>query len=40
MDAIFYALSRNEAKARTAGRDAYMAKPYSPLLANIRECTL
>jgi two-component system, cell cycle response regulator DivK len=34
-----YALSGDETKARTAGCDAYMAKPYSPrlLLAKIRE---
>ena len=34
-----YALSGDEAKARAAGCDAYMAKPYSPkaLLAKIRE---
>ena len=34
-----YALSGDEAKARAAGCDAYVAKPYSPrqLLAKIRE---
>ena len=34
-----YALSGDEARARAAGCDAYMAKPYSPraLLAKIRE---
>ena len=34
-----YALSGDEAKARAAGCDAYLAKPYSPrhLLAKIRE---
>jgi two-component system, cell cycle response regulator DivK len=34
-----YALSGDEAKARTAGCDAYVSKPYSPrqLLAKIRE---
>jgi two-component system, cell cycle response regulator DivK len=34
-----YALSGDEAKARAAGCDAYMAKPFSPraLLAKIRE---
>jgi two-component system, cell cycle response regulator DivK len=34
-----YALSGDEAKAREAGCDAYVAKPYSPrqLLAKIRE---
>jgi two-component system, cell cycle response regulator DivK len=34
-----YALSDDEAKARAAGCDAYVAKPYSPrhLLAKIRE---
>jgi two-component system cell cycle response regulator DivK len=34
-----YALSGDEAKARAAGCDAYMAKPYSPkaLLAKVRE---
>jgi len=34
-----YALSGDEKKARAAGCDAYMAKPYSPkaLLAKIRE---
>jgi two-component system cell cycle response regulator DivK len=35
-----YALSGDEDKARAAGCDAYVAKPYSPraLLAMIREC--
>jgi two-component system cell cycle response regulator DivK len=34
-----YALSGDEAKARTAGCDAYVTKPYSPrqLLAKIKE---
>ena len=34
-----YALSGDEEKARAAGCDAYVAKPYSPraLLAKIRE---
>jgi two-component system, cell cycle response regulator DivK len=34
-----YALSGDEEKARTAGCDAYVAKPYSPrqLLARIRD---
>jgi two-component system cell cycle response regulator DivK len=34
-----YALSGDEAKARAAGCDAYVAKPYSPraLLAKMRE---
>ena len=34
-----YALGGDEAKARAAGCDAYMAKPYSPkaLLAKVRE---
>jgi two-component system cell cycle response regulator DivK len=34
-----YALSGDEAKARTAGCDAYVAKPFSPrqLLAKVRE---
>ena len=34
-----YALSGDEAKARAAGCDGYVAKPFSPrqLLANIRE---
>jgi two-component system cell cycle response regulator DivK len=34
-----YALSGDEQKARAAGCDAYVAKPYSPraLLAKIRE---
>jgi two-component system cell cycle response regulator DivK len=34
-----YALSDDETKARAAGCDAYVAKPYSPraLLAKIRE---
>ena len=34
-----YALSGDEAKARAAGGDAYVGKPYSPraLLAKIRE---
>jgi two-component system, cell cycle response regulator DivK len=34
-----YALSHDEAKARAAGCDAYVTKPYSPrqLLAKIRE---
>ena len=34
-----YALSGDEAEARAAGCDAYMAKPYSPkaLLAKVRE---
>jgi two-component system, cell cycle response regulator DivK len=34
-----YALSDDEGKARAAGCDAYVAKPYSPraLLAKIRE---
>ena len=35
-----YALSGDEAKAREAGCDAYVAKPFSPrqLLAKIKEC--
>ena len=34
-----YALSRDEAKTRAAGCDAYVAKPFSPrvLLAKVRE---
>jgi len=34
-----YALSGDEAKARAAGCDAYVAKPFSPrqLLAKVRE---
>ncbi|OFZ99478.1 MAG: histidine kinase [Betaproteobacteria bacterium RIFCSPLOWO2_02_67_12] len=34
-----YALSEDEAKARAAGADAYVAKPFSPrqLLAKVRE---
>jgi two-component system cell cycle response regulator DivK len=34
-----YALNGDEAKARAAGCDAYLAKPYSPrqLLAMVRE---
>ena len=34
-----YALGGDETKARAAGCDAYMAKPYSPkaLLAKVRE---
>jgi two-component system cell cycle response regulator DivK len=34
-----YALSGDEAKARAAGCDAYVTKPYSPrqLLAKIKE---
>ena len=34
-----YALSGDEAKARAAGCDAYIAKPFSPrlLLAKVRE---
>jgi len=34
-----YALSGDEAKARAAGCDAYIAKPYSPrqMLAKVRE---
>ena len=37
--ATSYALSGDEAKARAAGCDAYVAKPYSPraLLAKMRE---
>ena len=37
-----YALGGDEAEARAAGCDAYMAKPYSPkaLLAKIREYAL
>jgi two-component system, cell cycle response regulator DivK len=37
--ATSYALSSDEAKARAAGCDAYVAKPYSPraLLAKMRE---
>jgi two-component system, cell cycle response regulator DivK len=36
-----YALSGDETKARAAGCDAYVAKPFSPkaLLAKIREFT-